>query len=110
MAKIQRAQVFTIYLFAFSGIYIGESMPLMVFGMAKIQRAQVFTIYLFAFSGIYIGESVPLVVFGMAKIQRVQMLAELSGLKLEAELRKVHATGTYKKKVKGVYISTAFIV
>ncbi|XP_076446239.1 bridge-like lipid transfer protein family member 1 isoform X6 [Babylonia areolata] len=50
---------------------------------------------------IYIGESVPLVVFGIAKIQKVQMLAELSGLKLEAELRKVHATGTYKKKVKG---------
>ena len=85
-------------------------MPLVVFGKAKIQWTQVFTIYLFAFSGIYIGESVPLVVFGMAKIQRVQMLAELSGLKLEAELRKVHATGTYKKKVKGAYVNAVSTV
>ncbi|ESO89448.1 hypothetical protein LOTGIDRAFT_234295 [Lottia gigantea] len=50
---------------------------------------------------IYIGESIPLVVYGIAKVERVQMLAVLSGLKLEAELRKVHASGTYKEKVKG---------
>ena len=56
---------------------------------------------LFLSLGFFVGESVPLVVFGIAKIQRVQMLAELSGLKLEAELKKVHATGTHKKKVKG---------
>ncbi|XP_071088521.1 bridge-like lipid transfer protein family member 1 [Haliotis cracherodii] len=50
---------------------------------------------------IYIGESIPLVVYGIAKIEKVQVLAVLSGLKLEAELRRVHASGTYKERVKG---------
>lgn len=44
MAKIQWTQVFAIYLFAFSGIYIRESVPLVVFGMAKIQWTRVFII------------------------------------------------------------------
>ncbi|KAL5011394.1 hypothetical protein ScPMuIL_009945, partial [Solemya velum] len=52
-------------------------------------------------SSIYIGESIPLVVFGIAKVERVKILAVLSGLKLEAELKNVHASGTYKEKVKG---------
>ena len=52
-------------------------------------------------SGIYIGDSVPLVVFGIAKLERVKILAVLSGLKLEGELRNVHASGTIKEKVKG---------
>ncbi|XP_052791422.1 bridge-like lipid transfer protein family member 1 isoform X3 [Mya arenaria] len=50
---------------------------------------------------IYIGDSIPLVVFVIAKIEKVNILAVLSGLKLEAELRNVHATGTIKEKVKG---------
>lgn len=66
-----------------------------------LEHTSVYKSYLY-FAGIYIGESVPLVVFGIAKIQRVKMLAELSGLKLEAELRKVHTSGTHKKKVKGL--------
>jgi len=52
-------------------------------------------------SGIYIGDSIPLVVFAIAKIEKVKILAVLSGLKLEAELRNVHTTGTIKEKVKG---------
>ncbi|XP_041357043.1 transmembrane protein KIAA1109-like isoform X2 [Gigantopelta aegis] len=51
---------------------------------------------------IYIGESIPVVVYGITKVEKVRMLAELSGLKLEAELKRVHASGTYKKKIKGV--------
>ena len=44
-----------------------------------------------------------MVVFGITKVEKVKMLAELSGLKLEAELKRVHASGTYKKKIKGEY-------
>lgn len=51
--------------------------------------------------GIYIGESIPLVVFGVAKIHRVCILAVLSGLKLEADLNNVHASGTHKERIKG---------
>lgn len=40
-------------------------------------------------------------VFGIAKIEKVKFLAVLSGLKLEAEMRNVHSTGTIKEKVKG---------
>lgn len=50
---------------------------------------------------IYVGETIPLVVFGIAKVQEVKILAVLSGLKLEASLRNVHASGTYREKVKG---------
>ncbi|XP_053399583.1 bridge-like lipid transfer protein family member 1 isoform X2 [Mercenaria mercenaria] len=50
---------------------------------------------------IYIGDSIPLVVFGIAKVEKVKILAVLSGLKLEAEMRNVHGTGTIKEKVKG---------
>lgn len=52
------------------------------------------------------GETIPLVVFGIAKVQEVKILAVLSGLKLEASLRNVHASGTYREKVKGQW-STA---
>ena len=51
--------------------------------------------------GIYIGESIPLVVFGIAKVEKFRILAALSGLKLEAELKCVHASGAYREKVKG---------
>lgn len=47
------------------------------------------------------GETIPLVVFGIAKVQEVKILAVLSGLKLEASLKNVHASGTYREKVKG---------
>jgi len=40
-------------------------------------------------------------VFGIVKIEKVKILAVLSGLKLEAEMRNVHVTGTIKEKVKG---------
>ncbi|KAK3100226.1 hypothetical protein FSP39_016558 [Pinctada imbricata] len=50
---------------------------------------------------IYVGESIPLVVFGIAKVEKVNILAVLSGLKLEACLDNVHASGTYREKVKG---------
>lgn len=47
------------------------------------------------------GESVPLIVYGIVKVEKFLISAELSGLKLEANTTKVHASGTYKKKVKG---------
>ncbi|KAK3599977.1 hypothetical protein CHS0354_012630 [Potamilus streckersoni] len=50
---------------------------------------------------IYIGDSIPLVVFGIAKLDQMKILAVLSGLKLEGELRSVQGSGTYKEKVKG---------
>ncbi|GFO25616.1 fragile site-associated protein, partial [Plakobranchus ocellatus] len=50
---------------------------------------------------IYVGESIPLIVYGILKVEKVLISAELSGLKLEANTTKVHASGTYKKKVKG---------
>ncbi|XP_076117611.1 bridge-like lipid transfer protein family member 1 isoform X3 [Mytilus galloprovincialis] len=50
---------------------------------------------------IYVGESITLVVFGIAKVERVRMQALLSGLKLEAEMKSVHASGSYKEKAKG---------
>ncbi|XP_059164299.1 bridge-like lipid transfer protein family member 1 [Physella acuta] len=50
---------------------------------------------------IYVGESVPLIVYGIVKVEKFLISAELSGLKLEANTTKVHASGTYKKKVKG---------
>ncbi|GFS00725.1 fragile site-associated protein, partial [Elysia marginata] len=50
---------------------------------------------------IYVGESIPLIVYGILKVDKVLISAELSGLKLEANTTKVHASGTYKKKVKG---------
>ncbi|XP_062586140.1 bridge-like lipid transfer protein family member 1 isoform X2 [Saccostrea cucullata] len=50
---------------------------------------------------IYVGETIPLVVFGIAKVEEVKILAVLSGLKLEAKLKNVHASGTYREKVKG---------
>ncbi|KAL3880212.1 hypothetical protein ACJMK2_032469 [Sinanodonta woodiana] len=50
---------------------------------------------------IYIGDSIPLVVFGIAKLDKMKILAVLSGLKLEGELRGVQGSGTYKEKVKG---------
>ncbi|XP_056013431.1 bridge-like lipid transfer protein family member 1 isoform X4 [Ostrea edulis] len=50
---------------------------------------------------IYVGETIPLVVFGIAKVEEVKILAVLSGLKLEASLRNVHASGSYREKVKG---------
>ena len=40
-------------------------------------------------------------VFGIAKVEKVNILAVLSGLKLEAKLDNVHASGTYREKVKG---------
>lgn len=52
-------------------------------------------------AGIYVGETIPLVVFGIAKVEEVKILAVLSGLKLEASLRNVHASGSYREKVKG---------
>lgn len=52
-------------------------------------------------TGIYVGESITLVVFGIAKVQTVRMQALLSGLKLEAEMKSVHASGSYKEKAKG---------
>lgn len=56
--------------------------------------------------GIYVGESITLVVFGIAKVERVRMQALLSGLKLEAEMKSVHASGSYKEKAKGLMIFT----
>ncbi|CAL1545950.1 unnamed protein product, partial [Lymnaea stagnalis] len=50
---------------------------------------------------IYVGESVPLIVYGILKVEKFLISAELSGLKLEANTTKVHASGTYKKRVKG---------
>ncbi|XP_035828649.1 transmembrane protein KIAA1109 homolog isoform X2 [Aplysia californica] len=50
---------------------------------------------------IYVGESIPLIVYGILKVEKVLVSAELSGLKLEAQTTKVHASGTYKKRVKG---------
>ncbi|XP_021348394.1 uncharacterized protein KIAA1109-like [Mizuhopecten yessoensis] len=50
---------------------------------------------------VYVGESIPLVVFGIAKVEKVKIMAVLSGLKLESELKNVHASGTYREKVKG---------
>lgn len=47
------------------------------------------------------GESITLVVFGIAKVERVRVQALLSGLKLEAEMKSVHASGSYKEKAKG---------
>lgn len=52
-------------------------------------------------AGIYVGESVPLIVYGIVKVEKFMISAELSGLRLEAITTKVHASGTYKKKVKG---------
>ncbi|XP_036364401.1 transmembrane protein KIAA1109 homolog isoform X4 [Octopus sinensis] len=49
----------------------------------------------------YIGETIPLVVFGIAKVEKFRILAALSGLKLDAELKCVHASGAYREKVKG---------
>ena len=39
--------------------------------------------------------------YGILKVEKVLVSAELSGLKLEATTTRVHASGTYKKKVKG---------
>ncbi|BFZ14882.1 hypothetical protein BsWGS_17921 [Bradybaena similaris] len=50
---------------------------------------------------IYVGESIPLIVYGIVKVEKFMISAELSGLRLEAITTKVHASGTYKKKVKG---------
>ncbi|KAH9519850.1 hypothetical protein Btru_071066, partial [Bulinus truncatus] len=50
---------------------------------------------------IYVGESVPVIVYGILRVETFLISAELSGLKLEAHTSRVHASGTYKKKVKG---------
>lgn len=47
------------------------------------------------------GESITLVVFGIGKIEKVKIMAVLSGLKLESELKNVHSSGSYREKVKG---------
>ena len=60
-----------------------------------------YSILPFSLEGIYVGESIPLIVYGILKVDKVLISAELSGLKLEANTTKVHASGTYKKKVKG---------
>ena len=52
-------------------------------------------------TGVLIGERVPLIIFGTAKVKRVRISAVLSGLKLEAEVRNVHASATHKERVKG---------
>jgi hypothetical protein len=41
------------------------------------------------------------VVFGVARVKRLRILAQLSGLKLEAELQNGQASITHREKVKG---------
>lgn len=45
-------------------------------------------------------ERTRLVVFGIMKIHRVRLLAMLSGLRLESEIVSLHASLTYKEKVR----------
>ena len=40
-------------------------------------------------------------VFGVARVKRLRILAQLSGLKLEAELQNGQASVTHREKVKG---------
>ena len=55
MAKIQWTRVFTIYLFALSGIYIGESMLLVVFGIDPVDSG-VHSLPVCVFRYLYQGE------------------------------------------------------
>jgi len=54
------------------------------------------------FLGIIVDDEVPLVIFGVAKVKRLRIMAQLSGLKLEAELQNGQASITHREKVKGL--------
>ena len=55
-------------------------------------------------TGMVIFEEVPLVIFGAARVNRVRIMAQLSGLKLEAELQNGQASATHREKIKGQWI------
>lgn len=56
------------------------------------------------FPGILVDDEVPLVVFGVAKVKRLRIMAQLSGLKLEAELQNGQTSITHREKVRGLQL------
>ena len=52
----------------------------------------------------------PLIIFGTAKVKKVRISAVLSGLKLEAEIRNVHASATHKERIKGIYTTRLYLL
>ncbi len=45
-------------------------------------------------------EKIRLIIFAVATIERTKLLATLSGLKLEAEIKNLHSSLTCKKKIR----------
>lgn len=53
-------------------------------------------------------QHVTLIVFGIGMVNRTHLEADIGGLTMEAELKKIHGSFTLKEKMKGFYSSFFF--